>query len=196
MPYHNDTANLADSVVHRRRMIDIDNDCYFNEEMTSVNRLFGLKDLLDYYRVTRGWKIVEVGSYAGASAELMAQYAGVVVCCDIWELFLGAKVASKVYRSFLKTKSRNKNIVETRGYSETVAKEFGKETIDMVYIDADHSYDSVKADILAWSDKVKVGGLIAGHDYCMPDVSRAVDEIFKKENIRYFKDSSWAFVKK
>jgi predicted O-methyltransferase YrrM len=195
MPYHNDTKNLADKVVHRYRLSNLPNDFYFNEEITAVNRLFGLKDLLDYYRVTRGWKIVEVGSYAGASAELMAQYAGVVVCCDIWEEYINPNMAPIVYKEFLDTKSRNKNIIEHKVKSEVLAKEFGKETIDMVYIDADHSYASVKADILAWSDKVKVGGLIAGHDYCMEDVSRAVDEIFKKENIRYFKDSSWAFVK-
>jgi predicted O-methyltransferase YrrM len=125
----------------------------------------------------------------------MAQYAGVVVCCDIWEEYINPNMAPIVYKEFLDTKSRNKNIIEHKVKSEVLAKEFGKETIDMVYIDADHSYASVKADILAWSDKVKVGGLIAGHDYGMEDVSRAVDEIFKKENIRYFKDSSWAFVK-
>lgn len=196
MPYHNDIKNLADTVVHRRRMINLPGDHYFNEEMPSINRLFGLKDLLDYYRVTRGWKIVEVGSYAGASAELMAQYAGVVVCCDIWEEYINPRVAPIIYKAFLDTKARNHNIIEHKVKSEILAKSFGKEAIDMVYIDADHSYDSVKADILAWSDKVKVGGLISGHDYCMPGVGKAVDEAFKKENIRYFKDSSWAFVKK
>lgn len=35
----------------------------------------------------------------------------------------------------------------------------------MVFIDADHRYESVRADIRAWSRKVRPGGILAGHDY-------------------------------
>lgn len=56
-------------------------------------------------------------------------------------------------------------------------------SLDFVFIDADHSYEGCKADIEAWSPKVKPGGLIAGHDYentAFPKfgVKRAVDEKF------------------
>ena len=37
--------------------------------------------------------------------------------------------------------------------------------VDLVYIDGNHSYESVKEDIAAWEPKVRVGGIIAGHDY-------------------------------
>lgn len=59
-----------------------------------------------------------------------------------------------------------------------------KGSLDWVFIDANHAYDYVKTDILVWSDRVKQGGLIAGHDYAdEPKVARygvklAVDEIF------------------
>jgi len=36
---------------------------------------------------------------------------------------------------------------------------------DIVYIDACHDYKSVKRDIELWTPKVRVGGIIAGHDY-------------------------------
>jgi len=36
---------------------------------------------------------------------------------------------------------------------------------DIVYIDACHDYKSVKRDIEQWTPKVRVGGIIAGHDY-------------------------------
>lgn len=54
-------------------------------------------------------------------------------------------------------------------------------TLDFVFIDADHSYDGVKADIAAWLPKLKPGGLLSGHDYDNPEfpkfgVARAVDE--------------------
>jgi hypothetical protein len=38
-------------------------------------------------------------------------------------------------------------------------------SLDFVYIDGDHRCSAVVADIRAWAPKVKVGGLIAGHDY-------------------------------
>ena len=55
---------------------------------------------------------------------------------------------------------------------------------DFVFIDADHRYDFVKADIQAWLPKVKKGGWICGHDYPnAPGVIQAVDEIFPNAEI-------------
>lgn len=50
------------------------------------------------------------------------------------------------------------------------------ESLDFVFIDADHSYEAVKADIEAWEKKVKPGGCVLGHDINWPDVQRAVGE--------------------
>ena len=47
-------------------------------------------------------------------------------------------------------------------------------SLDYVYIDADHSYENVKADLTAWFDKVKIGGIFAGHDWWNKEVYRAV----------------------
>lgn len=55
-------------------------------------------------------------------------------------------------------------------------------SLDLVFLDADHSYEGVKADIAAWLPKVKAGGWIGGHDYANTDprfrfgVTEAVDE--------------------
>ena len=45
---------------------------------------------------------------------------------------------------------------------------------DFVFLDAAHDYASVKADLKAWWPLVRVGGILSGHDFDMPDVSRAV----------------------
>jgi len=58
--------------------------------------------------------------------------------------------------------------------------------LDFVYIDGDHRYEGVKEDINNYYSKVKMGGLICGHDYGRgktKDVDRAVNEKFGKENV-------------
>ena len=42
---------------------------------------------------------------------------------------------------------------------------FPNDSLDFVFIDADHAYDAVRADVTAWRPNVKVGGTLAGHDW-------------------------------
>jgi hypothetical protein len=69
-----------------------------------------------------------------------------------------------------------------RARSLEAAASFADESLDWVYIDADHSYEGVKRDLDAYYSKVKPGGFIAGDDYGQGDkwfgqgVTRAVDE--------------------
>lgn len=51
------------------------------------------------------------------------------------------------------------------GDSPIVAGIFPDESLDFVFIDADHHYEEVKKDLLAWWPKVKRGGRFAGHDH-------------------------------
>lgn len=53
-------------------------------------------------------------------------------------------------------------------------------SLDLVYIDAIHTYEACFSDIQAWIKKIRPGGILAGDDY-YPEhraVSRAVDETF------------------
>jgi hypothetical protein len=65
---------------------------------------------------------------------------------------------------------------------------------DMVYIDGNHLRHAVAADIMCWLPRVKVGGLIAGHDYNLDQyhngVVEAVNAIFGKPE-RVYPDHSW-----
>ena len=38
-------------------------------------------------------------------------------------------------------------------------------SLDWVFIDANHSYEYAKSDIIGWSKKVKTGGIVSGHDF-------------------------------
>jgi hypothetical protein len=44
-------------------------------------------------------------------------------------------------------------------------RDFEDESLDFVYIDGNHEFDYVTADMTLWSEKVKPGGIISGHDY-------------------------------
>jgi cephalosporin hydroxylase len=52
-----------------------------------------------------------------------------------------------------------------KGLSVEMAKRLPDESLSLVYLDADHSYEGVINDLQAWYPKVVKGGVIAGHDY-------------------------------
>lgn len=57
------------------------------------------------------------------------------------------------------------------------------DNLDFVYIDGDHSYQGAFDDLCAWSKKVRIGGIISGHDYDhpnLPGIKKAVDEFFRR----------------
>jgi len=57
------------------------------------------------------------------------------------------------------------------------AEKYSDLKIDFLFIDADHSYEGVKADFEAWSPKVKEDGIIAFHDSNFEPVKQFQSEI-------------------
>lgn len=69
--------------------------------------------------------------------------------------------------------------------STEAARSIRDRSLDLVFLDGDHSEPGVAADLAAWTIKVKIGGWIGGHDYGNADprydfsgVARAVDRVF------------------
>ena len=87
------------------------------------------------------------------------------------------------------------NIHKVKKSSVEASKDFKDGSLDLVYIDAAHDYESVKQDILTWLPKIKKGGFIAGHDYRYdPNIGvyNAVNDIFVNDyKIISFPDSSF-----
>jgi hypothetical protein len=54
-------------------------------------------------------------------------------------------------------------------FSNDAVSEFIDGSLDFVYIDGNHEFYYVASDIHFWSKKIKVGGIIAGHDYFKHD---------------------------
>ena len=90
-----------------------------------------------------------------------------------------------------------------KDYSYNAVDQIEDSSLDMVYIDASHLYESVKADISAYLPKLKKSGILSGHDYiswCNFGVIKAVDE-FLQENLdfEFFlfnKGGDWAIRRK
>jgi len=148
----------------------------------------------------------EVGVFRGVfAAKLLAALPGIKTyyAIDPWEMYddhyktLQRNSCERTvnqnnaYKQFLnRVKPWQNKIVVLRKMSMDALIDVPDESLDWVFVDANHSYEYSKADILGWSPKVKPGGLISGHDIIdkgkakgvvrkIPfGVDRAVKEIF------------------
>lgn len=156
----------------------------------------GYCDFHDFYssmlnHIPDGGKMVEVGCFKGHSVVYMASISKpqakdfTIYAVDT---FTGSpehkkKGITDFYDEFLNNVVScgvSNYIDPMKMTSEQASKCFPDESLDFVFLDADHSYQAVKKDIELWLPKVKVGGVLAGHDFCVawPGVIQAVDESF------------------
>lgn len=61
------------------------------------------------------------------------------------------------------SKYQNSRIV--RKTSIEASHDFPDQCLDFIYIDGNHRFDWVVTDLIFWSRKVKIGGIVSGHDY-------------------------------
>jgi predicted O-methyltransferase YrrM len=139
--------------------------------------------------------MVEVGSWIGESACIFAPHVERLVCVDPWPDYWGQR-GDNVYAAWVAATVAQANVSALRMPSVEAAREFDDASLDAVYIDALHDYESVKADILAWRPKLRPGGILAGHDYGphAPGVVRAVDELIGKP-AKVYGDTTWEGMK-
>jgi len=135
-------------------------------------------------------RIVEIGTYAGQSAaclgvELLNYCEGknwpldVHPVLDLVDVFDADQILAT--RRRLAPIARALGAVHGCG-SVPASGFYPDRFLDAVFIDGDHAYPSVIADIDAWLPKVRPGGILAGHDYTpeIPDVVRAVHDRFDR----------------
>lgn len=138
--------------------------------------------------------IVEIGAWKGRSTAFMAveiANSGKNIKFDVVDNWVGGngeendedvKNGADPYQIFLKHMEPVKHIVNPlKMPSLDAAKLYEDQSLDFVFLDANHSYQGAKEDIAAWRKKVKPGGIFAGHDYnknAWPGVVQAVNESF------------------
>ena len=74
------------------------------------------------------------------------------------------------------------------------------DTVDFLFVDGDHSYAGVVADIMAWLPKLSHEAVVAFHDYAWAEgVQRAVEELVwpvERSPGRLIDNTYWAIVRR
>lgn len=149
-------------------------------------------ELANYF-TAKGYKTgVEVGVFDGYfSHYLLTNIPDLnLSCVDAWTTYPEYRDHRKqrsMDAAYQKTCDRLQGMNATiiKGFSTEVAQQFEDGLLDFVYIDANHDYDFVAADLRVWAPKVRIGGTVAGDDYYITPngrtgVIRAVDEYVKR----------------
>lgn len=132
-----------------------------------------------------GREVLEVGSFKGLSCWAMALTAKRVTAVDTFSANSAGQQQMDHYTTledFSRATARFTNVRVFPMSSEVAfLAQLADETFDMVFLDAMHTYEDVKADIGRWWPRVRSGGIFAMHDYRhhdFPGVEQAADEIF------------------
>lgn len=115
------------------------------------------------WKLARHCKVLEVGSYHGASALTWHESGCDVLCVDVWDSYDSGPNMADAYKDFLRNIGGT-SIKHMRGNSCHVLHSLDKEQFDIAYIDGDHRYAGAKSDILNAMPLVKDGGIICGDD--------------------------------
>lgn len=86
------------------------------------------------------------------------------------------KSIDKFYNSAVSEKYKDR-LKALCGPSNAVFNQISDQSLDLVFIDASHSYEYVKQDIINYRSKLRPGGWLTGHDIDLPGVKQAVDEL-------------------
>tara|TARA_B100001250_G_scaffold405049_1_gene421899 strand:+ start:4448 stop:5044 length:597 start_codon:yes stop_codon:yes gene_type:complete len=146
--------------------------------------------------------MIEIGSFMGESTQMFAA-SGIFDTIHTMDPFEGDEKFLIDYdltwdqvKNEYKQNIRNFNNIQLHErYSYDIVSEFENDSIDLVYIDGAHDYQSVLQDLEYYLPKVKRNGLMGGHDYNKfyepyEDVIRAVNQVVGQPS-KLFPDTSW-----
>jgi len=150
--------------------------------------------------------IIDLGTFKGRSASIFSQYVNRVITVDVFEDIdsLDNITNKKWYYRFYtqnphpfdivkKELSIFKNIecIKTKTYE--YANSFLDNSIDLLFIDADHTYEGVKRDYDSWLPKVKSGKYIIFHDShkdsIWSDIVKFINELKIRKDIKLITDT-------
>ncbi len=153
--------------------------------------------------------LFEIGSYCGRSSRVLADnmsHGSILYCIDPWNYevpmfdYFGNPIESLV----VDDSTADQFCLNLEDHIKTGAVKPRKSTwkyylpearADFIFIDADHTYESVLHDIKKALRNLEPNGILCGHDYNNFDgVNQAVDECFQKTDFDV-RESIWCIRK-
>lgn len=118
---------------------------------------------------------IECGTASGGSAcDFMDNGLEHIICVDNWNTIPNQKgdasMSSEWHHSNFKVAKQRlskwgDNVTLLRGISYEMAWMIPDNSVGMLYLDSDHSYEGVFKELVAYFNKVVKGGIISGHDF-------------------------------
>lgn len=153
-----------------------------------------------YQKQTPPFTAVEIGSHMGEGLQMLAA-THLFNKIHVIEPFKGEEAFNtdfkwtweEVRQEWDLNTRHFKDIIQLHeAFSYEVVDKFFDNSINLVYIDGDHSYEAVKRDIELYLPKIRNRGILSGHDYhtTWPGVMKAVNETLGTPD-KVFQDSSW-----
>jgi len=138
----------------------------------TLNDIHELKQLLEPYKKPN-MKIADVGCWTGLSTVVLS---GIIEPSTVYAIdwFQGSEYTNLTFsgkffkiRAILEEnlkhfKRHNVEIIDCLSYD--AADKFENNSLDVVFLDADHRYSNIKNDMKKWLPKVAHGGILCGHD--------------------------------
>jgi predicted O-methyltransferase YrrM len=135
--------------------------------------------------------LIEIGSYRGGSscclASGMAGKGSALHCVDTFASdAISGQNGEDTFTDFqTNTRPYAESIRVHRGYSHDVAKDFQPASVDLLFIDGDHSWEGVTTDLRLYVPFMKDNSILVMHDSAHPPVQRAIqDMVLPAEAIR------------
>lgn len=143
-----------------------------------LSRHGGLTSLFCELGYTAGAEIgVEQGKF---SAEICRDNLGVkLYCIDPWQTYtryIDEVSQDKLdgYHAEAIERLAPYDVTIIRKTSMEAVKDFEPSSLDFVFIDGNHDFRYVVNDIIYWADVVRIGGIVAGHDYKNENKNRRI----------------------
>ena len=141
-------------------------------------------------------KWLEIGSLVGESAAIFLSFP------FIQELYCVDMKFQPAFYQRLQADINIKRCKPIQKRSEIACLDFADGSLDVLYIDGDHSGEAALRDLTNWTIKVRPGGWIGVHDYVgdWNDVKPTVDEfliknsqLVNRHSYKTFRDGSFCF---
>jgi predicted O-methyltransferase YrrM len=161
------------------------------------------RELSALYDFCQNKDVIELGSMAGMSSYVIASVCKSLNCVDAWddtyEHLKHSFAQIGIYTQYFGTMNMFQLFVQNcrefidtgkiiihKGTTELVCKDFEDESVDIVIIDADHSYFGICNDYKNYNSKIRNGGLFIFHDYgdsMWTDIKKFCDEMIVSKEL-------------